>query len=179
MRLRAVAFLAFAAAVSGAPGEPSPKLSPREVVEAQLAALRSNDEPVPDAGIRTAFRFASPENRRSTGPVERFIAMVRNPLYAPLLNHRTAHLSDTTEKDDLARIKVTLIAAGGEEAAFVWILARVRTEECGLCWLTSTVMRVEAKDSPFKVAELRRAGPLIRRSACRAARAGARRPARA
>ena len=154
MGFRLAIVLAFAAIAFGAALDPAPELTPRDVVEAQLSALRSNDEPQPDAGIRTAFRFASPENRRTTGPVERFIEMVKNPLYAPLLNHRTAHLSDTTRKDDLARIKVTLIAADGEEAAFVWILSRVQMDGCDGCWMTSTVMRVEAKDSPFKVAGL-------------------------
>lgn len=154
MLVRVFCLAVFTTALSGgAAVEPAARLTPREVVEAQLAALRSNDQPEPDAGIRTAFRFASPENRRSTGPVERFIEMVKNPLYAPLLNHRTAHLSETTEKDDLARIKVSLIGADGKEAAFVWILETVRTEECGRCWMTSTVMRVESKDSPFKVAQ--------------------------
>ena len=157
MRLTTV-LLAFLspALLSAAALEPSPNLTPQEVVEAQLAALRTNDEPSPDDGIRTAFRFASPENKRSTGPIERFIEMVKNPLYAPLLNHRTAHLSDTTQKDDLARIKVTLVGADGQESAFVWILARVSSEECAGCWMTATVMRVDAKDSPFKVAGLLR-----------------------
>ena len=157
MRLTTV-LLAFLspALLSAAALEPSPNLTPQEVVEAQLAALRTNDEPSPDDGIRTAFRFASPENKRSTGPIERFIEMVKNPLYAPLLNHRTAHLSDTTQKDDLARIKVTLVGADGQESAFVWILARVNSEECAGCWMTATVMRVDAKDSPFKVAGLLR-----------------------
>ncbi|MEZ5363271.1 MAG: DUF4864 domain-containing protein [Bryobacterales bacterium] len=149
---------ALSAAVLGAAtaSSPSPDLTPREVVEAQLAAFRSNDEPTADAGIaRTAFRFASPENRRSTGPVEHFIAMVKNPLYAPLLNHRSAHLSDTTEKGDLARIKVTVLPEHGEEAAFVWILSRVRAEDCAGCWMTATVMRVDSKNSPFGIAALR------------------------
>jgi hypothetical protein len=142
------AFLAAAAVA------PSPELTPRQVVEAQLAALRVNDQPAPDDGIRTAFRFASPENKRSTGPIEHFIQMVKNPLYAPLLNHRTAHLSETTQKGDLARIKVSIIGADGKEAAFVWILSRVRSKECEGCWMTATVMRVEAKDSAFQVAGL-------------------------
>ncbi|MCB1019731.1 MAG: DUF4864 domain-containing protein [Bryobacterales bacterium] len=146
----------YAGAVrAAAASEPAPELTPRQVVEAQLAALRANDEPTPDAGIRTAFRFASPENRRTTGPIDHFIAMVKNPVYAPLLNHRAAHLSETTEKDELARIKVTVLPEHGEEAAFVWILARVRAEGCDGCWMTSTVMRVESKHSPFSVAALR------------------------
>lgn len=148
--LLSFAMLLFAAAAVA----PSPELTPRQVVEAQLAALQANDQPAPDDGIRTAFRFASPENKRSTGPIDHFIAMVKNPLYAPLLNHRTAHLSETTQKGDLARIKVTVVGADDEEAAFVWILSRVRSKECEACWMTATVMRVEAKDSPFQVAGL-------------------------
>jgi hypothetical protein len=158
-------FLPLTVILQAATLEPSPKLTPREVVEAQLAALRTNDEPSKDAGIRTAFRFASPENKRSTGPIERFVEMVKNPLYAPLLNHRAAHLSDTTQKDDLARIKVTVIGADGTEAAFVWILSRVKVEGCDGCWLTATVMRVDSKESPFKIAgafEKRVTGPLLR-----------------
>lgn len=152
------------AALAGPPAEPSPKLSPREVVEAQLGALRANDDPTEDAGIRTAFRFASPENKRSTGPVEHFIEMVKNPLYAPLLNHRAAHLSETTEKGGLARIKVTVIAADSKEATFVWILERVSAPECEACWMTSTVMRVESKDSPFQVAQARYSSEGLRQS---------------
>jgi len=154
MRLGLPLALVFANSISGAVLEPSPDLTPRDVVEAQLAALKANDEPEADAGIRAAFRFASPENKRTTGPVERFIEMVKNPLYAPLLHHRAAVLSETTQKGDLARIKVTLIAADGGEAAFVWILERVSAEACANCWMTSTVMRVESKESPFNVAKL-------------------------
>ena len=145
-------WLAVWPAFAGPARTPSPALSPRDVVEAQLAALRANDEPDTDAGIRTAFRFASPDNKKSTGPIERFVEMVKNPHYAPLLNHRAAHLSETTEKGDLARIKVTVIGADGTEAAFVWVLERVRAPECAACWMTSTVMRVESKNSPFQVA---------------------------
>ena len=33
------------------------------------------------------FGFASPENQAATGPVERFEALLRNPMYRPLLEH--------------------------------------------------------------------------------------------
>ena len=56
------------------PTEPSAELAPEEVVAAQLHALRQNDPANRDAGIRIAFRFASPGNRQVTGPIERFIA---------------------------------------------------------------------------------------------------------
>ena len=100
-------------AASASAQEPAPDLTPRQVVKAQLAAMQRNDQPAPDAGIRTAFRFASPYNREMTGPVERFIEMVKQPGYDALLNHRQSSLSDTTKKGNQARIKVHLIDSSG------------------------------------------------------------------
>jgi len=54
--------------------------SPEAVVEAQLAALRREDA---DA----VFAFASPENKKHTGPSERFYQMLSSPIYSPLLGH--------------------------------------------------------------------------------------------
>lgn len=142
----------MALAGAGLVQEPAPNLSPRDVVEAQLSAMQRNDEPEPDAGIRVAFRFASPSNREMTGPVERFIAMVKQPGYDALLNHRQTSLSDTTQKGGQARIKVHLIAADGEEAAFVWILSKQDASPCQGCWMTDSVFRVDIGDSPFQVA---------------------------
>ena len=55
---------------------PRPELSPEEVIRIQLEALRHNDEQ--DRGIEVAFRFASPANRASTGPLPRFIRMIEH-----------------------------------------------------------------------------------------------------
>ena len=134
---------------------PSPELTPRQVVEAQLEAFRHNDDPAPDAGIKTAFAFASEGNRKITGPIDRFIRMVKNPTYAPLLNHRAASLSNTTQVGDQARIEVTLLTASGEEAAYVWLLGLRREPPCSRCWFTDTVMRVQVGDSPFLRASLK------------------------
>jgi hypothetical protein len=67
--------------------KPSPELLPEDVVKIQLNALKHNDEK--NHGIAIAYRFASPENRLHTGPLERFIRMLHNPLYAPMLNYDT------------------------------------------------------------------------------------------
>ena len=54
-------------------------MSPVEVVDSQLAALQRGD-------VETCFRFASPGNKRATGPWQRFEIMVRQtPAYAPLV----------------------------------------------------------------------------------------------
>ena len=56
---------------------PSARLSPIQVVEGQLAALQRGD-------VQTCFKFASPNNKRATGPWQRFEIMIRQtPAYAP------------------------------------------------------------------------------------------------
>jgi hypothetical protein len=45
---------------------PNAQLTPDQVFKIQLEALRTNDEN--DRGIEITFRFASPANKRSTGP---------------------------------------------------------------------------------------------------------------
>ena len=131
---------------------PSPDLEPHEVVEAQLAAFRHNDEPEPDAGIRVAFGFASPANREITGPIERFIAMIKQPGYDILIQHQRSSLSETTKKGDQARIKVHLLDREGGEAAVVWILSRQTEKPYERCWMTDSVFRVDIGKSPFQVA---------------------------
>ena len=60
--------------------EPSPDLTPLEVVEKQLVALQRGD-------VAAAFAFASPDNKRITGPWQKFEMMVRQtPAYSPLVS---------------------------------------------------------------------------------------------
>ena len=146
--------LAFACCAFGAekPTAPSPALTPAEVIDAQLWALQHADEPQPDAGIRTAFRFASPANQQSTGPVERFIEMLRGEAYAPMLNYRSDVRSDVTVVGDAARQKVTLIAADGKQVNYVFILSRQSAPPCEGCWMTDAVFQVERPVDGVRIA---------------------------
>ena len=142
-----------AAAVSQAPASrpdapravavaPSPLLGPGQVIGLQLAALRHNDEPNEDDGIRTAFRFASPGNREVTGPIGVFIELVKNPLYAPLIDHQKADRGPVSVEGDTAQQLVRVVGPDGEEAAYLFQLGRQRGGEYDRCWMTEGVMRV-------------------------------------
>ena len=65
---------------------PAPSFGPAEVTQIQLDALRTNT--LINEGIALTFRFASPANRQVTGPLPRFVKMLRSPPYDRLLNHR-------------------------------------------------------------------------------------------
>ena len=64
---------------------PNPCLNPSDVVRVQLNAMQQNGPS--NFGIEVTFRFASPSNKRFTGPLKRFIQLVKNPSYKHLLNH--------------------------------------------------------------------------------------------
>ncbi len=132
--------------------EPSPKLSPDQVVEIQLAALAENDAPNPDDGIRATFKFASPANRKITGPVERFVAMVKNPLYLPLLNHATSEVRKLETTATVAERHVIVTDAEGNRATFVWILSKQPDGPYKDCWMTDSVQRLEDVGPPQNVA---------------------------
>lgn len=119
------------------PLTPHPDLTPQQVVEAQLAALRNNDDPHPDAGIETTFGFASRANREATGPVGRFIHLLKNPSYRPMLGHSVAQFGPIQVTGDIARTQVVLFGGDGRVMAYDFTLSR---DETTRCWLTDSVM---------------------------------------
>ena len=115
---------------------PDPGLSPGEVIRIQLEALRHNDEQ--DRGIAVAFRFASPANRASTGPLSRFIKMIENGPYALMLDFRDAAYGPVETVADQARQRVTLI--GTHASATYWFYLSRQAEAPWVdCWMTDAV----------------------------------------
>jgi uncharacterized protein len=60
-----------------------PQMNARDIIRLQMNALQNNKN---ESGIRLAFRYASSENKRSTGPYSKFKRMVKNKNYKHLLN---------------------------------------------------------------------------------------------
>jgi hypothetical protein len=140
------AALLLTASAPGGP-EPSPDLSPAEVVGIQLEALQHNDAPYPDAGIETAFRFASPANQVATGPLDRFAGMVKGPVYGDLLGFARADVGRIAVEGDRAAQRVTLTHDDGRRAVYVFVLSR---QDGGLyddCWMTDGVTRRPLPDT--------------------------------
>jgi len=122
--------------------QPNPNLSPEQVITIVLEALQRNDEQAPDSGITTAFRFASPGNRAATGPLDRFIQLVRSPAYKPLLNHKSASRGSVRISDNVARQRITLVAADGEKVVYLFTLSKQIDDPYKNCWMTDGVERL-------------------------------------
>jgi len=128
---------------------PKPELSPKEVVRTVMEALQHNDQPWPDGGIETAFNFASPSNKAMTGPLERFIPLVKNPLYVSLINPSSIEYGTPTEDNGRASLVVTVMGEAGEKIHYRFVLSRQNAAPFTDCWMTDGVQRVRSpEDAP-------------------------------
>lgn len=121
---------------AGETREPHPGLAPQAVVEIQLRALQRNDDPVPDAGIARTWAFAHPDNKRMTGPLHRFTAMLKGPQYGMLLNHRAYRVEPVYRTAGLAVFRVRVVSADGTPVSLEWRVALVREGPYAGAWMT-------------------------------------------
>lgn len=119
---------------------PRPELTPQDVVRLIIEALQHNSETPYDEGIRVTFNFASPANRRATGPLQRFIKMVKSPKYRLMLGHHRAEYGDLEIQGKSARQRVTLYDKAGLPTVYVFLLSyQTDTPHAG-CWMTDAVL---------------------------------------
>jgi hypothetical protein len=116
---------------------PKPGLSPEQVVQIQLNALRHND--ARNRGIEVAFRFASPDNKLNTGPLPRFIGMIQQRPYSLMLDYENLAFHPLEVVEDQARQRVTLIGAG-LVIDYEFYLSRQSAGGCSGCWMTDAVI---------------------------------------
>jgi hypothetical protein len=125
---------------------PRPELTPQQVVQYQVTALQHNDDPKSDAGIERAFRFASPSNQQATGPLEKFVQIVKGPAYAPMLNSVSSSIVGSEESDHQAKIAVKVVAADGRQVTYVFVLSKQSEGEFTNCWMTDGVAPLKDED---------------------------------
>ncbi len=119
---------------------PDRTYTPADVVDLQLAALATNDDPFENAGIGTAYNFASPANRRTTGPFEQFVRMVTGPQYAPMVNHTEATTGPLRQEGTSAEQRVTLTGPDGRTVTYLFGLSEDHPGRLDGCWLTDRVL---------------------------------------
>ena len=124
---------------------PEPKLKPNDVVRLQLLAMQQNDDS--DFGIEVTFRFASPANKKQTGPLKHFIGLLQNPSYRPLLNHINATFLELTVEEVFAVQDVIITTSNGERIGYRFRLSIQKGPLYPGCWMTDSV-------TPFKVLEV-------------------------
>ena len=134
--------------------EPDPSLTPEQVIAIQLHALQNNSRLKNDRGIEITFNLASPANRAMTGPLSRFIDMVKNPLYSVMLDFESFETAPMERDGEMVQQRVTLLHKDGRRAIFMWVLSKQKEAPYVDCWMTDTVIRVNPEDGPSQVARV-------------------------
>lgn len=120
-------------ATPDAPVAPGCYPTPRASVEAQLAALRTND-PETDDGIRRVWNGATAEFRRYTGPFETFVTILHNHPFVHLLDPRAVEYGTLTRSGGVARQTFTVTSPDDERYVYTFTLVRRGGPSDRGCW---------------------------------------------
>ena len=108
--------------------KPAENLTAYDVVKIQLSALKNNNKPNKNAGIKQTWVFAHPENKKITGPYERFEKMLLGNQYSLLLNHESHKIKLIMNSKKLYIYKVELISSDKKMYFYEWHLEKSSTD---------------------------------------------------
>ncbi len=121
---------------------PSVEYAPEDVVRIVIDARARNDRPFVDAGIETTFGFASPANKVNTGPLGRFVNMVKDHPYGIMVNHVESEFSDVQYMNGSAIQLVYLLGRDGRGVVFAFRLSQQGEGPFKGMWMTDAVWPV-------------------------------------
>ena len=120
--------------------KPNNAIEPYQVLKIQLSSLKKNDEPYKDSGILQTWEFAHPNNQKNTGPLSRFINMLKGDSYKMLLNHTEHEIIEVQLTNSVASYEVTILDENKSYYRFNWKVEKYTKD--GIlkdCWLTTMV----------------------------------------
>jgi len=119
--------------------KPAENLTAYDVVKIQLIALKNNNKPSKNAGIKQTWIFAHPQNKKFTGPYERFEKMLLSNQYKFLLNHDSHKIKLIMNSKDTYVYNIELISKEKKMYFYKWHLEKSTTDQCSNCWFTTIV----------------------------------------
>ena len=124
--------------------KPNISILPSEVVKIQLLGLQKNDDGFVDSGIEQTWNFAHPNNKKATGPLDRFKRMIKGNNYQMMINHLSHTITQVRGGDSWAQFEVIILDKEKIYHKFNWQVEKY-TEDGPLkdCWLTTMVSSPE------------------------------------
>ena len=120
--------------------KPNTSLKPMDVLTIQLNSLKNNNVPYKDAGIEQTWKFAHPNNKRVTGPLEKFKKMIYSENYQLLIGHENYEIIVLNESKNTFVYKVYILSKDKKKYYYIWQIEKV-VEDGNLknCWMTTQV----------------------------------------
>ena len=119
--------------------KPNRTLNPYDVVKIQLEALKNNNEN--DNGIKQTWLFAHPDNKKITGPYERFRIMIYGKQYKYLINHSSHKIKLISNSLNAYLYRIEILTNDKKLFFYEWQVQKGSDDNCKNCWFTSAVSR--------------------------------------
>ncbi len=132
-----ITFILFFSSLNANPITPNEKLLPYDVVKIQLEALKNNNKN--DDGIKVTWLFAHPNNKKATGPYERFRIMIYGQQYQQLLNHDSHKITLIMNTPSKHMFKIEILTKDKQLLFYEWHVEKATEENCNNCWFTTAV----------------------------------------
>ena len=140
----AVFFLLFTDISNADLLKPNTTLKPIDVLKIQLDSLKNNNVPYKDAGIEQTWKFAHPNNKRVTGPLEKFKKMIYSKNYEILINHENYEITILSASKTLLIYKVYVLSKSKKKYYYTWQIEKVADDKMLKgCWMTTGVSNPE------------------------------------
>ena len=120
--------------------KPRSDIEPSEVVKIQLLGLQKNDLNYKDSGIEQTWNFAHPNNKKVTGPLDKFKRMIKGDAYQMMINHLSHTITELGTSDNWAQFEVIILDKEKIYHKFNWQVEKYTLD--GIlkdCWLTTMV----------------------------------------
>ena len=120
--------------------KPNTSLAPFDVISIQIDSLKRNNIPYKDAGIEQVWEFAHPNNKKITGPLEKFKKMIYSESYKILISHENNQATILKETVNKLVYKVYVLSEDKKKYYYIWQIERVEIEgKLKDCWMTTAV----------------------------------------
>ena len=120
--------------------KPNSNIEPSEVVKIQLLGLQNNNDGFEDSGIEQTWNFAHPNNKKATGPLDKFKRMIKGINYQMMINHISHTITEIRGGENMVQFEVIILDNKKIYHKFDWLVEKY-TEDGPLkdCWLTTMV----------------------------------------
>ena len=120
--------------------EPNTNIKPYDVVKIQLTGLQNNNKLSDDFGIKQTWNFAHPNNKKYTGPLDKFTKMIKGDVYQMLIDHLEHTINPLGNSDKWAQYEVIILDKNKIYHKFSWQVEKYEGEgPLNDCWLTTMV----------------------------------------
>ena len=120
--------------------KPNSEIKPSEVVKIQLLGLQKNNDVFEDSGIEQTWNFAHPNNKKVTGPLDRFKRMIKGNNYQMMINHLSHTITQVRGGDSWAQFEVIILDKEKIYHKFNWQVEKYIVDgPLKNCWLTTMV----------------------------------------